>query len=155
MRRGIPNVKLDLWQANYNGVYSAGKNANDWWCRGVFQTDANGNYRITTLLPGRYDDGGYRPAHIHFNITVHGYPALVTQLYFQNDAYLSPQDSCGRCGSGKQSLQVSTVHRDDLKTYEGNWNIVLSRSARTPFPPITRNTVKRGAYIQIKEHIMS
>ena len=71
--RGIPSVKLDLWQveilvlnlekekddsiqliqANYNGVYSGGQNATDWWCRRVFETDANGKFRITTLFPGR------------------------------------------------------------------------------------------------------
>jgi len=153
--RGIPNVKLDLWQANYNGVYSTGKSANDWWCRGVFQTDANGKFRIVTLLPGRYDDGGYRPAHIHFNITAQGYPKLVTQLYFEQDYYLAPRDSCKPCHSGLKSLQASTVHRADLKTYEGNWNIVLSKNPRIPFPPISRRTMKRGSYIEIKEHIMS
>jgi protocatechuate 3,4-dioxygenase beta subunit len=46
-----------------------------------------------------YDDGGYRPAHIHFNITAEGYPELITQLYFNQDYYLAPRDSCERCKS--------------------------------------------------------
>jgi len=152
---GIPNVKLDLWQANYNGVYSAGKSATDWFCRGVFRTDANGNFRITTLFPGRYDDGGYRPAHIHFNITAEGYPKLITQLYFTQDYYLSPRDSCQRCGSGLPTLQVSTAHRSDIKTFEGNWNIVLSKKPRTQFPPMSRSILRRGSYVEVKPHIMS
>ncbi|CAF5000392.1 unnamed protein product [Rotaria sp. Silwood1] len=116
--RGVPNVKLDLWQANYNGVYSGGQNASDWWCRGIINTDSNGKFRITTLFPGRYDDGGYRPAHIHFKVTADGYPTLVTQLYFNLDYYLSPRDSCTRCRSDAKSLVVSAVHRDDIKTFE-------------------------------------
>ncbi|CAF1263809.1 unnamed protein product [Rotaria sordida] len=118
-QRGIPNVKLDLWQANYNGVYSGGQSANDWWCRGVITTDSNGKFRITTLFPGRYDDGGYRPAHIHFKVTAQGYPTFVTQLYFNLDYYLSPRDSCKRCRSDAKTLVVSAAHRDDIKTFEG------------------------------------
>lgn len=56
--------------------------------------------------------------------------------------------------SNAQSLKVSTVHRDDIKTFEGNWNIVLSKTPRTAFPPLSRSTVKRGSYIEIKDHIM-
>jgi catechol 1,2-dioxygenase len=152
--KGLPYAKLDLWQANYNGVYSTGKGATDWFCRGVFQTDANGNFRITTLMPGRYDDGGYRPAHIHFNVTAEGYPSLVTQLYFNLDYYLSPRDSCTRCRSDAKSLILSTVHRDDIKTFEGSWTIAISKTPRIHFPPMTRKTLKRGSYIDIKEHIM-
>jgi len=139
---------------NYNGVYSAGKSAEDWFCRGVFQTDADGKFIITSLLPGRYDDGGYRPAHIHFNITVEGYPQLITQLYFKQDYYLAPRDSCTRCRSDANSLILPTLHRDDLKTYNGDWTIVLSKTPRTPSSPVTRRTVKRGSYIDIQEHIM-
>ncbi|CAF3745413.1 unnamed protein product [Rotaria sp. Silwood1] len=132
-RRGIPNVKLDLWQASYNGVYSGGQNTSDWWCRAVIATDSNGKFRITTLFPGRYDDGGYRPAHIHFKVTAQGYPTLVTQLYFNLDYYLSPRDSCTRCRSDAKSLVVSAVHCDDIKTFEvpalGQWGPFTCRGA--------------------------
>jgi hypothetical protein len=56
--------------------------------------------------------------------------------------------------SSKQSLRLTTVHREDLKTFEGNWTIALSRTPRLSYPPITRKTLKRGSYIDIKEHIM-
>jgi len=152
--RAIPNVQLDLWQANSNGVYSAGKNAQDWFCRGIFVTDANGKFLITTILPGRYDDGGFRPAHIHFNITAAGYPKLVTQLYFKDDYYLSPQDSCDPCNSEASSLQLDTAQPNDLKTFEGDWTIALSKTPRTPVRPMARISSIRGSYLTIKEHIM-
>lgn len=82
-------------------------------------TDANGRFHIITIIPGRksfnateyekkrfsfffislkdYYDNGYRPAHIHFNITADGYPKLITQLYFNRDYFLAPRDSCTHC----------------------------------------------------------
>ncbi|CAF1617609.1 unnamed protein product [Didymodactylos carnosus] len=52
-KRGIKNVNLDVWQANYNGVYSSGRSSNDWFCRGVLHSDDNGYFKIFTLFPGR------------------------------------------------------------------------------------------------------
>ncbi len=56
--------------------------------------------------------------------------------------------------SDAQTLRVSTVHRSDIKTFEGDWTIVLSKTPRISFPPLTHKTINRGSYIHIKEHIM-
>ncbi|KAL6057183.1 putative Peroxisomal N(1)-acetyl-spermine/spermidine oxidase [Balamuthia mandrillaris] len=68
----LPYTLLDVWQANPKGQYSEGnsKGSDDFTCRSLLETDENGNFLIKTLMPGRYDDGGYRPAHIHFKITL-------------------------------------------------------------------------------------
>ncbi|CAF1361521.1 unnamed protein product [Didymodactylos carnosus] len=150
--RGIRDVRLDIWQANYNGVYSTGKSSNDWFCRGVFHADRNGYFKISTLFPGRYDDGGYRPAHIHFNITAPGYPKLITQLYFEKDAYLSPVDSCRQCRSDSKSLIASVTHINDIKTYEGYWQIVLSKKSHGKNGGKARFV--RGAYINVTPYVM-
>ncbi|CAF1281966.1 unnamed protein product [Didymodactylos carnosus] len=150
--KGISNVKLDIWQANMQGVYSAGKSSADWYCRAIIFPDNDGNFKISTLFPGRYDDGGYRPAHIHFNVTAPGYPQLVTQLYFKQDTYLSPRDSCQRCRSDSQSLIATVTHVNDIKTYVGNWDIVLSKTTRPRI--VTKSSVVRGSYVDIKPHIM-
>lgn len=125
-----------------------------------------------SLSPLGYNDNGYRPAHIHFNVTANGYPQLITQLYFSNDYYLSSRDSCSICKifiieennelsmdflghSDLQSLQVSTYHHQDIKTFEGDWTIVLSRRTRTALPSSFRSNTPRGSYIHVQEHIMN
>ena len=47
-----------------------------------------GFYSFATIYPGRYDDNGYRPSHIHYKITPVNHlnrpigESLVTQVYF-------------------------------------------------------------------------
>ncbi|CAF0987619.1 unnamed protein product [Didymodactylos carnosus] len=134
---GIPNVTLEVWQANYNGLYST--NENDWTCRGVFITDKYGNYNFSTILPGRESDGlgGYRPANIHFKITANGFHELVTQLYFYGDMFLSPNDTCQTCNSSSPTLVIELESIEDFKTAEGYWEIFLN-----PIQSITSTTTQ-------------
>jgi protocatechuate 3,4-dioxygenase beta subunit len=126
----LPNTKLDIWQANPSGEYSEGQSHDsfDFNCRAVIYTDENGYYQLKTLMPGRYDDGGYRPAHIHWKVTPvsDAYETLTTQLYFLTDTYLYPNDSCTSCGSMHPSLVIELDHLKDIKTYVGSWDIVMS-----------------------------
>jgi protocatechuate 3,4-dioxygenase beta subunit len=39
-------------------------------CRAITFSDSNGGYHYTSIFPGRYDDGGYRPAHVHYNVII-------------------------------------------------------------------------------------
>jgi len=79
---GIANVLLDFWQADENGDYD-----NDGFkFRGKVLTDADGNYNLETIIPGKYLNGSnYRPAHIHLKVQAAGYEDLVTQIYFEGD----------------------------------------------------------------------
>ncbi|XP_055344632.1 uncharacterized protein LOC129592588 [Paramacrobiotus metropolitanus] len=124
---------LDIWQANSDGVYSStSMQSKDYTCRIRFFTDDNGFFSLTSIFPGRYDDGGYRPAHIHFMITPvdrNNQPTgttLTTQLYFAEDFYLSPRDSCQICGSGQPSQIAHVEHIGDIKSFTGSWDILLS-----------------------------
>ncbi len=47
----IPNAKIDLWQADYNGVYSLG--GDNYQCRGYIFADENGFYNFTSTMPGK------------------------------------------------------------------------------------------------------
>jgi len=155
--KALANTKLDIWQANPTGAYSEGqsKDSYDYNCRGVLYTDSNGYYEFKSLMPGRYDDGGYRPAHIHWKITPQSpqYTTLTTQLYFKLDTYLFPNDSCTDCNSKDPSLVVEMDHLKDIKTYVGTWNIVMAPTKNAPATLVVPEKKISNNYSQKKEHI--
>jgi protocatechuate 3,4-dioxygenase beta subunit len=99
----LANAQVTVWQTAADGRYDIQKGIEEIDCRGIFQTDANGNYLIRTVRPLGYFiplDGpvgqmvmsqkrhGMRPAHIHFLISAPGYRELVTALYLAGDEHL-------------------------------------------------------------------
>jgi protocatechuate 3,4-dioxygenase beta subunit len=78
----IANAKLDFWQADGNGNYDN----SGYTLRGWLLTDANGAYRLETVIPGLYPG---RTEHIHFKVTAGG-QTYTSQLFFpgvsQNEA---------------------------------------------------------------------
>ena len=77
--RPVPRVLLDFWQADAGGRYD---NAG-FHLRGHQLTDAEGRYRLETILPGVYPG---RTRHIHVKAQAPGRPPLTTQLYFPGEA---------------------------------------------------------------------
>eukprot|EP01080_Neovahlkampfia_damariscottae_P004508 gene4508-7887_t len=132
-RTPIPNAKMEVWQADFEGKYSKDSRGE---CRSYIMTDSRGYFKYQTIMPGRYDDGGYRPAHVHFKITAKDYGTFVTQQYFKNDQFLGDNDSCKRCMSGHPSLQTEVVHIKDIKTYVGKWNIYLAKTDSKVIAPL-------------------
>jgi len=90
--RGLGGVELDVWHATHDGHYD-----NDgtmrlgrerFLLRGRLRTDAEGRYRVRTIMPGRYLNGPqYRPAHVHVKVRARGFAEVTTQLYFPGDPY--------------------------------------------------------------------
>jgi protocatechuate 3,4-dioxygenase beta subunit len=75
----LANALVDFWQADAGGAYdNAGYNL-----RGHQYTDANGNYTLTTVIPGLYPG---RTRHIHVKVQAPNGPLLTTQLYFPGEA---------------------------------------------------------------------
>ncbi len=150
----LPFTKLDIWQANERGQYSEGssKGSDDFTCRSVIYSDANGVFKFQTIFPGRYDDDGYRPAHIHFTVTAKDsqFKPFTTQLYFKKDYYLYPRDSCGHCNSKDASLVSEVIHLEDIKTYVGKWDIVLASGDNK----LDRVAPQSDSYTQVKSDIM-
>src|SRR5437763_11646599 len=71
----IANARLDFWQADGNGNYdNAGYTLRGWQL-----TDANGAYRLETVIPGLYPG---RTEHIHVKVTPAGGQTYTTQLFF-------------------------------------------------------------------------
>ena len=80
----ISNAVLDFWQADHMGAYD---NVG-YTLRGHSRVDAEGGYRLSTIVPGRYLNGDtYRPAHIHVKVYVGAELRLTTQLYFEGDPF--------------------------------------------------------------------
>ena len=75
----VPRALLDFWHADAGGRYD---NAG-YRLRGHQFTDAEGRYRLETILPGVYPG---RARHIHVKAQAPNQPVLTTQLYFPGEA---------------------------------------------------------------------
>jgi catechol 1,2-dioxygenase len=100
----IPGALVDLWQANSKGNYSHfDPSQSEFNLRRRIVTDAQGRYRVRSIVPSGYGCNpsgptqeclnqlgrhGQRPAHIHFFVSATGYEHLTTQINLSNDAYL-------------------------------------------------------------------
>lgn len=109
----IANAQVTVWQTAADGRYDIQNSIEEIDCRGIFRTDAAGNYVLRTVRPLGYFiplDGpvgqmvmaqkrhGMRPAHIHFLISAPGYRELVTALYLAGDAHLEDDVVFGASG---------------------------------------------------------
>ncbi|MBK5304500.1 MULTISPECIES: catechol 1,2-dioxygenase [Gammaproteobacteria] len=100
----IAGALVDLWQADSQGNYSHfDKCQSEFNLRRRIVTDAEGRYRVRSIVPSGYGCNpqgptqeclnqlgrhGQRPAHIHFFVSAPGYEHLTTQINLSNDAYL-------------------------------------------------------------------
>ena len=102
--RPITGATLDIWQADGDGHYDAQHGGEEAWMRGVFKSDANGNFVVQTVLPVPYSipmDGSVgeimartnispmRPSHIHFLIDAPGYHRLITHVFKKSCPYIA------------------------------------------------------------------
>jgi protocatechuate 3,4-dioxygenase beta subunit len=71
----VPNALLDFWQADDGGEYDN----RGFRYRGHQFADAQGRYRLETVVPGEYSG---RTPHIHVRVQAPGSALLTTQLYF-------------------------------------------------------------------------
>ena len=141
-RRGtfkpVPGAVLIEWNASASGRYNhRGDQDNtrfkhpasgEWverthddhfqyWGRCV--TDANGNYRFKTIVPGFYpvniEEQWYRPPHLHFMVMAPGVPQLVTQLYFQGEA-IANYDFIQQLNAKDAILQSKRMTEEERKS---------------------------------------
>ncbi len=74
----VANALLDFWQADAAGAYDN----QGFRYRGHQFTDAQGRYRLETIVPARYPG---RTRHIHLKAQAPGRRVLTTQLYFPDE----------------------------------------------------------------------
>ncbi|KAG8406520.1 hypothetical protein J3459_022557 [Metarhizium acridum] len=139
----LQNASVEVWQASTNGLYEqqdAGQREHN--LRGVFHTDAEGNYSFYCLRPTPYpvpmdgpagkllammDRQVFRPAHIHLMVQHDGYKSLTTQIFDKECKYLG-NDSVFAV---KDELTVEFVPRkgDAKAPLELEYNITLAETS--------------------------
>ena len=104
-RTRVGKALVEGWQANSTGLYDTQTPGNftdkgHFHLRGMLYTDAQGRYRLETVMPGRYPvppnlpgleqyAGLIRPAHIHFRVMESLHVPVTLQLYFAGDPYIA------------------------------------------------------------------
>lgn len=76
----VAGALLDFWQCDERGDYDN----SGFQLRGHQFTDADGRYRLGTIVPGLYPG---RTRHIHVKVQAPSRPVLTTQLYFPAEPY--------------------------------------------------------------------
>ena len=143
----IPNMLIEIWQANAAGRYNHVVDQHDapidpnFTGAGRCLTDANGNYRFLTIRPGEYPwrnhYNAWRPAHIHFSLFG---PAivtrLVTQMYFPGDPLLDydPMYTCVADEKARKRLVSAFDWENTIPEYAlaYRFDIVLRGREATP-----------------------
>ncbi len=103
--RPLAGASVDVWQANERGFYDVQTPDETpiGHLRGLFTTDANGEFRFRTVTPCHYPvpvDGpvgdllraatrpNFRPAHIHFIASAPGHVPLTTHVFMAGSPHL-------------------------------------------------------------------
>lgn len=108
----MPNVRVNIWHCDANGVYSGYTNQNGGlnttgltFLRGYQLADANGEVEFLTIFPGWYPG---RVCHIHFQVYVSSNYAAISQLTFPIDAKQAVYtDNAGLYSAGVDPLTPS------------------------------------------------
>jgi len=101
--RPVPNALLDFWHSDEEGAYDN----RGFRCRGHQYADAQGRYRLETIVPAEYPG---RTRHIHVKVQAPGKRILTTQLYFpgdpgnRRDGMYRPELEMKKAGAGEASF---------------------------------------------------
>lgn len=106
----ISNARIEVWEADDEGLYDV-QHADGRICgRARLFTDAQGNYKFWALKPTPYpipNDGPvgrlldavgrspYRASHLHFMVVADGYRTLVTHIFVRGDELLDSDSVFG------------------------------------------------------------
>ncbi len=129
----VKEAFVEIWQACESGKYNHPADPNtaeldpnfQYW--GIAKTNALGEYRFRTILPGAYpaDVNWMRPPHIHYKVHKWGYQELITQLYFEGEA-LNEQDLILQdLDEHQQSMVVRPIENETVQ-----FNITLKKGTR-------------------------
>lgn len=143
----LPNVLVEIWQANSAGRYVHKAEIHDapldpnFLGSGRVLTDSEGRYSFYTIKPGAYPWGNHynawRPNHIHFSVLGHQFDQrLVTQMYFPGDPLFAFDPIFQSTPAHARDLLIAQFSMDWTEpefalAYE--FNMVLNGRYKTPF----------------------
>ncbi|MGH6968349.1 MAG: protocatechuate 3,4-dioxygenase subunit beta [Stellaceae bacterium] len=95
----VPNTLVEIWQANSAGRYAHPSDTHpapldlNFTGRGHMVTDAKGEYRFLSIIPGAYPwrntYNAWRAQHVHFSVFGPAFATrIITQMYFPGDPLL-------------------------------------------------------------------
>ncbi len=145
--RPIPNTLVEVWQANAGGRYRHDLDRHpapldpNFSGVGRAMTDAEGDYRFTTIAPGAYPwrnhHNAWRPAHIHFSVFGTAFTQrLITQMYFPGDPLFDQDPIFNAARPAAREAMVAAFDLDSTVPEWAlgyRWDIVLRGSDPTPF----------------------
>lgn len=122
----LAGALVDVWQADATGTYDS--STVKYRLRGQMLASATGAYAFETIIPGGYpQNGSFRPKHIHFTVSSPGYWPITTQLYFEGDPYLQPNDPCSTCKSDDETHIRPLVPALGKPGYDCAFDVVLAK----------------------------
>ena len=145
--RPLPNVLIEIWQANSAGRYVHKAEIHDapldpnFLGGGRVLTDADGRYSFHTIKPGAYPWGNHynawRPNHIHFSVIGHQFEhRLVTQMYFPGDPLFDYDPIFQSVPKHARELLIAKFRMDWTEpefALAYQFDIVLNGRRKTPF----------------------
>jgi protocatechuate 3,4-dioxygenase beta subunit len=126
----LPNVRVEIWQANAFGRYHhEGDRQNqpvdpNFQGYGRFVTGADGGYRFRTIKPVPYPG---RAPHIHFALSGSGFGPLVTQMYVAGAPENERDQLLNSIGDSRLREQLIVgLQKNEAGILQGRFNIVLA-----------------------------
>ncbi len=133
----VNDALLEIWQADAQGIYAHPDDVRNNEATPGFRgfgriaTVENGEFRFTTIKPGRVagPDGALQAPHLLVAVFMRGLLRhLVTRLYFPDDAANASDPILERVPEARRATLIATKSATALE-----WNVILQGSNETVF----------------------
>ena len=136
----VGDALVEIWQANAHGKYAHPDDPQDKPLEEGFKgfgripTDGNGQFKFTTIKPGRVPapGGGMQAPHINVCILMRGMlKQLVTRIYFPGDPANAEDEALRRVPASRRDTLIAKQGAGQPGTLF--WNVVLQGEGETVF----------------------